>query len=413
MDATNCYGPCSGHGDCQYNNVTQQAVCICSTTGKFDPSTNCAKCLTGWAGYGCNQCDTDYFGGNCTKCPMDPSGNVCGGRGTCFDGLNGNGTCSCEAGFLGAMCDQCAEGFFGPDCTACPNCNKGVCNDVRTAWQTALLLVTCAHTPCPLASETCRQASVSVSFSFPPFPPPPTPPTPNLPCRLCPCFCVRIVAMQGLNGNGVCSCNPNFVDPDCKCLTEKTVGNTTVCESCPAGYGGDSCVVCPGSTVTPNGTVTSWCSGHGQCPITTGGAAGGPAACKCEDPHQGVDCSECFDGYVPIVGQTCAKCPGLVNPADSGAYSGGKVLVSCFYKGLCNPASDNSTAQCTSCSPGWSGSNCCLWTGGSSPIVIIPAVTLAVLIVLAIAIINGKNNVKWTLLLFSPTLQVRCCCVCF
>lgn len=228
------------------------------------------------------------------------------------------------------------------------------------------------------------------------------------------CVCVCFVCaplLQGLTGNGTCSCNPNFADPDCKCLTEKAVGNTTVCETCPPGYGGDSCVVCPGSIVTPNGTVTSWCSGHGQCPLSSGGAAGGPAVCKCEDPHQGADCSQCFDGYVPIAGQTCAECPGLVNPADSGAYSGGKVLVSCFYKGLCKPASDNSTAQCTNCSPGWSGSNCCVWTGGSSPVVIIPAVTLAVLIVLAIAIINGRNNVKWTLLLFSPTLQVGGWCL--
>jgi hypothetical protein len=153
----------------------------------------------------------------------------------------------------------------------------------------------------------------------------------------------------------------------------------------------------------PNNTVASPCSGHGKCPPN---GPGGPATCACVAPHQGYDCSDCFDGYVAVANQDCAMCPGLKNPANAGSFSGGSVLVSCFYKGTCSSAADNNTAECVNCSPGWSGSNCCQWSGGPSPVVIIPAVTLAVLIVLAVAVIKGKNNIKWTLMLFSPTLQV-------
>ncbi len=163
------------------------------------------------------------------------------------------------------------------------------------------------------------------------------------------------------------------------------------------------CDVCPGSNMTAGFVVTRVCSGHGTCPPEPGG----PANCTCQLPHQGADCGDCIDGFVGVVNQTCAKCPALNNPANYGKYSGGRVLASCYYKGICTPTPDNTESECGQCRPGWSGVNCCVWTGGPSAYPLVVGWTVAALLVLLGMLSFCKRNAKWTLLLFSPAIQVR------
>ena len=191
------------------------------------------------------------------------------------------------------------------------------------------------------------------------------------------------------------------MDDTCECANPTTFSSApVVCTQCPYGYSGANCSLCPGSNVSATSVVSSVCNGHGTCASTTA-----PPQCSCSPPYYGPSCSDCLPGWVNS-STTCLMCPALANAHNSGSYSGGVILSSCYYKGECVADSVSGVATCGVCTPGWIGDNCCNWDSGSSPWVLVFAVTgVIVLVLLAVFKLSGVRT-KIALLLLVPTLEV-------
>ena len=225
--------------------------------------------------------------------------------------------------------------------------------------------------------------------------------------------------MQTITGNGKCLCSEGFVDDTCQCANPTTFSPApVVCTRCPYGYNGTNCSLCPGTIFNANASIAAVCSAHGVCTTSEVGASSSQPTCNCTQPYMGPSCTDCQLGYANATLRTqagdsdlCLPCPGLLNSANAGPWSGGAVVSSCYYKGVCVAAGsdvDEATTVCVDCSRNWGGVNCCTWSGtGIGVITFMLIVTVAVLVLTTSVLMVGGIRTTVALLLFMPTFQVR------
>ena len=242
-------------------------------------------------------------------------------------GLTSSSVCqnggTCVADVIGSYC-ECPINFAAPNCSACSEryTNSPACN-------------------------ACLPGYYGSS------------------CQTCP-SCYMGECDSGIDGTGVCLCNPGWGDALCDSCSPGFLGAN--CSSCAFGFYGSSCAPCPscGSGGTCNGGI----SGNGSCTCAAGWTVSGDGTCDiCAPGFYGEDCSPCPAcgsgtcndglggdgtcicevGWNSFASYTCNSCA-------SGYYgSSCAACPSCGPQGTCDAArlgSTGGTGQCI-CATGW------------------------------------------------------------
>jgi hypothetical protein len=133
-------------------------------------------------------------------------------------------------------------------------------------------------------------------------------------CTLCPNCGAHGTCLDGLAGNGICSCAVHYSGADCSTLSpcsgvtcgahSSCVGGSCVCNS---NWAGGSCNVCASGYYGAACDPCS-CGPHGIC----SDGLSGDGSCSCDESYTGTDCTSCLYMHLPN-GDCVDNC--TVNPS--------------------------------------------------------------------------------------------------
>jgi len=214
------------------------------------------RCNSNWAGPSCSTCASGYYGIACALCTS------CGPHGSCLDGLAGNGTCGCDSNWAGGRCAACASSYYGAACTPCPDCGPhgtcvdGLAGDGSCSCEANYCGADCSTVIDPCVGVTCGAHSTCVGGSCvcagnwtggscatcaPGYY--------GAACAPCPSCGAHGTCLDGLSGDGTCSCDESYTSSDCTSCLYMHLPNGDCVDNCTVDYPyvfGAECVdVCP------------------------------------------------------------------------------------------------------------------------------------------------------------------------